>query len=176
MPRICITALILILNLVFQSSIFQLISVRNITPNTAIIIIVSISLLRGSKKGAIAGFFAGFLQDVFFGFAPFYYGFLGALCGYITGKFNKGFYRENYILPILLCSISTFIYESIVFISGPLFNGSTNYIYFLFNLIIPETVYNAILTVVVYRLLFAINSFLEQKEQHKRKLFSIDNK
>ena len=173
MLRIFITSLILIINLVLQSSIFQLISVRNIIPNTAIVIIVSISLLRGSKEGAIAGFFAGFLQDIFFGSSNFYYAILGALCGYITGKFNKGFYRENYMLPIFISSISTLIYESIVFITGPLFNGSTNYLYFLFNLIIPETVYNAILTVVIYRILFAINSFLEQKEQHKRKLFSI---
>jgi len=165
--------LVLIVNIVLQSSLFQLLEIRGIIPNSAIIIIVSISLLRGSREGAVIGFFSGLLQDVFFGSFLGYYAVLGGICGYIIGKFNKGFYRENYILPIFLTSISTLAYESVVYVSGPLFSGNTNYPYFLFNLIFPETVYNAVFTIFIYRILFALNGAIEQKELHKRKLFSI---
>ena len=173
MRRILTFSVVLVVNLVLQSTLFQHISISGVVPNTAIIIIVSVALLRGSTEGAIIGLFSGILQDVFFGTSIGFYSLLCMICGYLVGKFNRGFYRENYALPILLCSISTFIYESIIYILGPLFKGYTNYLHFLLNLILPETVYNAILTILLYRILFTINGMVEQKEHHKRKLFSI---
>lgn len=173
MHRVITTFLVLIINFVLQSTLFQLLKIRGVIPNTAIIIIVSMSLLRGSREGAVVGFCSGLLQDIFFGYIPGYYAVLGLACGYLVGKFNKGFYRENYILPILLTCLSTLAYESVVYVTGPLFSGNTNYIFFLFNLIFPEAVYNAVFTIIIYRILFALNSMVEQKERHKRKLFSI---
>ncbi len=173
MKRALTFFIVLTLNLVFQSSLFQYMDIRGIIPNTAIIIIVSIALLRGSGEGAAAGFFSGLIQDIFFGTGIGFYALLGMLCGHFAGKFNKGFYRENYAMPIFLCLIATFLYESCIYILGPLFRGYTNYLYFLFNLILPEMVYNAILTILIYRILFTINGILENTEKHKRKLFSI---
>ncbi|MGE4215189.1 MAG: rod shape-determining protein MreD [Anaerotignaceae bacterium] len=164
---------VLVINLVLQSTLMNSIQIRGIIPNTAIIVIVSMSLLRGSTEGAITGVIAGLLQDIFFGIAFGYYTFWGMLLGFWVGKINKGFYRENYVIPIFICSISTVAYESCIYLTGMLFSGNTDYLYFLINLIIPEMVYNAILTILIYRVLFSINSILEQKEKYKRKLFSI---
>lgn len=149
------------------------IQIRGIIPNTALIVIVSISLLRGSTEGAATGLVAGLLQDIFFGVSLGYYALLGMLLGLWVGKANKGFYRENYVIPVFICSVSTVAYESCIYLTSVLFSGNTNYLYFLINLIIPEMVYNAILTILIYRVLFSINSILEQKEKYKRKLFSI---
>lgn len=164
---------VLILNIVLQSTIVHSIKIRGIIPNTAIIVIVSMSLLRGSTEGAATGLVAGLLQDIFFGVSFGYYALFGMLLGFGVGKINKGFYRENYIMPVFVCSISTLAYESCIFLTGILFSGNTNYFYFLINLIIPEMVYNSILTILIYRVLFSINSVLEEKEKYKRKLFSI---
>ena len=164
---------VLVINLVLQSTVINAIQIRGIVPNTAIIVIVSMALLRGSTEGAVTGLIAGLLQDIFFGVSLGYYALWGMLLGFWVGKINKGFYRENYVIPIFICSISTFAYESFIYLTGVLFSGNTNYLYFFVNLIIPETVYNAILTILIYRILFSINNILEQKEKYKRKLFSI---
>jgi rod shape-determining protein MreD len=164
---------VLVITLVLQSTLINSIQIRGIIPNTAIIVIVSMSLLRGSTEGAVTGLIAGLLQDIFFGIALGYYALWGMLLGFWVGKINKGFYRENYVIPVFICSISTVAYESCIFLTGVLFSGNTDYLYFLINLIIPEMVYNAILTILIYRVLFSINSILEQKEKYKRKLFSI---
>jgi len=164
---------VLILNIVLQSTLVQSMQIRGIIPNTAIIVIVSMSLLRGSTEGAATGLIAGLLQDIFFGVAIGYYALFGMLLGFWIGKVNKGFYRENYVIPVFICSLSTIAYESCIFLTGILFTGNTNYLYFFINLMIPEMVYNAILTILIYRVLFSINSVLEQKEKYKRKLFSI---
>lgn len=169
--RVVVTGLILIINLILQSTVFQSIQIRGILPNTAIIIIVSYALLRGSKEGAITGFFCGLLQDIFFGTSLGFFSCMGMVTGYYSGKAHRDFYRENYILPLLLCTLSTIVYETLVYCTSFLFRGNLNFIYYFNNLILPETVYTAVLSIIVYRILFGINEAIEQKERYKRRLF-----
>lgn len=173
MRRIITVFSVLCVNIVFQSTILQNFSINGIIPNTAIIIVVSMALLRGSTEGAACGIAAGFLQDAFFGSSIGYYALLGMLLGFFAGKFNKGFYRENYVLPVIVGIVSTVVYESCIFLTSVLFSGNVMYFYFLLNVILPETVYNAVTTIIIYRILFSINGYLEEKEKYKRKLFTI---
>ena len=169
--RIIFTAVLLIVNIAFQSTLFQLISIRGIAPNTAIIIIVSISLLRGRLEGLLTGFFAGLLQDIFFGGSLFFYAMLGMLTGYFCGGVNRNFYRENFILPLVVCAAATFLYNMSIYLSSLLMFGNISFFYCLLNKILPEIVYTSILSIVGYRLLFELNEIIEYKERYKRKLF-----
>ncbi|MBO8434427.1 MAG: rod shape-determining protein MreD [Tyzzerella sp.] len=169
--RVLTTTIILILNLILQSTIFQHIRIADIMPNTSIIIIISYAILRGSTEGAIVGCFSGLLTDIFFGNSIGFYGFLGMMTGYLCGRSFHNLYRENYILPIMISATAVFIYESIVYFTGFLFNGNTNYIYFLVKLIVPEMVYTGIFSMIIYRLLFALNDWLEEKEKYRYRLF-----
>lgn len=174
MRRFLWTAAILALNLVFQSSLLPFFKIRGIIPNTALVIIISFSLLRGSFEGCLTGFGAGLLQDIFFGSSIGCYALLGSLTGYFCGKFNHGFFRENYATPVILSTAAAVIYESAVYVIGFLFAGNLHYLYFLLNLILPEAVYTAIVTFVIYRILFSINEHIENKEKYKRKLFTVN--
>ncbi len=169
--RILITSFILIINLVLQSTLFQGFAIRGILPNTAIIIIVSFALLRGSFEGAMIGFFSGLLQDLFFGTTLGYFSLLGLCCGYFVGIAHRDFYRENYLIPLTLCAVVTFVYELLIYLSSFLFRGNLNFFYYLNNLMLPETVYTSVLSILIYRLLYGINEFIEGKERYKRKLF-----
>ena len=172
--RRCITLfVVLICNLALQSTLLQHIAVMGVVPNTALIIILSMALLRGSTEGAAVGLFAGLLQDGLFGGAIGYYALLGMVSGYLAGKFNKGFYRENYFMPMVLSFIATFLYESCVFLTLILFSGNLDYPYFLTHLILPEMAYNTVFSILVYRILFSVNSAIEEREKAKRRLFGI---
>ena len=171
MRRILVTFLLLILNLVFQSTLLQGLQIRGIIPNTAIVIIVSYALLRGSVEGAIVGLCSGLLQDIFFGNSIGYYALLGMVTGYLCGRAHQEFYRDNYFLPLVLCTAATFLYETTIYFISFLFRGDIHFLYYLLNTILPETVYTAIISAFIYKLLFWINEKLEQKEKHKRRLF-----
>jgi len=171
--RIITIFAILVLNLVFQSSVLPYFEIRGIIPNTALIIILSFALLRGSFEGTLVGFAAGLFQDIFFGSSLCYYALLGALTGYFCGKFHHGFFRENYATPVFFSIITVIAYETVVYLTRFLFTGNLHYLYFLINLILPEAVYTAVLTFVIYRLLFSINEHIESKEKYKRRLFII---
>ncbi len=171
MRRIIVTALTLIINFVLLSTVFQNIEIRGVLPNTTIIIVISFSLLRGSTGGGTVGFFSGLMYDILFGSSIGFYALLLMLVGYISGKFNENFYRENYFLPAILSAAGVLAYESVIYITHVFMSGNFMYFYFLFNKFLPEVVYTLVFVIPVYRIIFAVNEQLEAKERRSRRLF-----
>lgn len=169
--RILITAFIIFLNFILQTTLFPLLAIRGIFPNTALIIATSYALLRGSKEGAVVGGCCGLLMDIFFSKMIGFYTLLYLAMGLLFGRSQKTFYRENYILPVIFCTISTVLYQAVLYITGFVFRGEGNILYFLFSVLVPELVYTAIVTIILYRILFGINEWLELKEKYKYRLF-----
>lgn len=169
--RIAVTALIIFINFILQTTLFPILAIRGVFPNTALIIVTSYALLRGSKEGAIVGGFTGLLMDVFFSTMIGFYTVLYLVIGLVFGRSRKTFYRENYLLPVIFCAISTVLYQTVIYIPGFMFRGNGNLLYFIVSILIPDAVYTAIVTVPAYRLLFAVNEWLELKEKYKYRLF-----
>ena len=169
--RILITALIIFVNFILQTTLFPLLAIQGIFPNTALIIVTSYALLRGSKEGAIIGGCCGVLMDIFFSKMIGFYTLLYLAMGLLFGRSQKTFYRENYILPVIFCTISTVLYQAVLYITGFVFRGEGNLLFFLFSVLVPELVYTAVVTILIYRILFGINEWLELKEKYKYRLF-----
>ena len=169
--RIPVTALIIFVNFILQTTLFQLLTIRGIFPNTALILVTSYALLRGSKEGAVVGGFTGLLMDIFFSKMIGFYTLLYLAIGLLFGRSQKNFYRENYLLPVIFCAVSTVLFQAVLYITGFMFRGEGNIIHFLFSILVPELVYTAIVTILVYRILFVINEWLELKEKYKYRLF-----
>ena len=169
--RILITTLIVFVNIILQTTLCPLLAVRGIFPDTALIIVTSYALLRGSKEGAIVGGFSGLLMDIFFSRMIGFYTLLYLAIGLLFGRSQKNFYRENYILPVIFCAVSTVLFQAVLYITGFLFRGEGNLLHFLFSILGPDLVYTAVVTILVYRILFGINEWLELKEKYKYRLF-----
>ena len=166
-----VTAVVLIVNFILQSTVLHLIEIRGVIPDTMIIIIVSYALLRGRNAGAVTGFFAGLIYDIMFGNSLGFYVLMGMLVGWFCGMCHRNFYRDNFILPVSLSVLSNFIVGIIIYITGFLFKNNYNVLYFMFSVIIPQSVYTGIAAIVVYRILYSINHAVEKKEKEKRRLF-----
>ncbi|WMI81257.1 rod shape-determining protein MreD [Anaerotignum sp. MB30-C6] len=169
--RIIVTTAVVLINFILQTTLFQYLAIQGIFPNTALIIVVSYALLRGSKEGCIAAVCSGLLFDIFFGTAVGFYALLFLGISYFTGKSQKNFYRENYLLPILFCTVAAGIYESIHFITELLLRKDGDILFFFVKILLPTIVYTAVVTVPIYRILFGLNEWLELKEKYKYRLF-----
>ncbi len=169
--RILVTTGMVLLNFILQTTLFQYLAIQGIFPNTALVIVVSYALLRGSKEGCIAGICTGLLFDIFFATAKGFYVLLFLGISYFTGKGQKNFYRENYLLPIIFCTMAAGIFEFSHFFAELLLRKDGNLLFFLFKIFLPTIVYTAVVTVPIYRILFGINEWLELKEKYKYHLF-----
>lgn len=171
MYRVISMSVIVILNLVFQSTLFKYIEILNIKPNTSILIIISYAMLRGDIEGGILGFFSGLLQDIFFGRTIGMNALLGFIVGFVCGKPFKDFYTENYLIPIFMAFITTFAHGFIFYLVNFLFRGKLEILTYISSIILPETVYTTAIMFFIYRFVYFVNSKLEKRELATRKFF-----
>ena len=171
MLRIGVLAVVLIINFSLQTTVFQYIEILGVKPDTALILVVSYSILRGDVEGALLGFFAGLLQDIYFD--PFIgrHALMGLLTGYLCGKPFKNFFRENFLLPLSLVALSSLLYEFIIYVVDFLLLVKLGLPFLFKKIILPGSVYTIIFAVPIYSLMYGINNKLENAEKNKRKFF-----
>ena len=158
-------------NIALQSTLFTYIEIIGIKPNTALLIVVSYAILRGDAEGAAAGFFAGLLQDLFFGGIIGMNALLYMIIGYAAGKPFRDYFHESSFFPLILGSVCTLSYGIAFYFLNFLFRGKLDFLYYFRRIIMPETVYTVVLAIPAYRLTYAVNGLLLRRERRGRLIF-----
>lgn len=149
-----ITILLLIISFllvyVLQVNFFSWFTIAGIKPNLMIIFILFISLFAGMKVGIPFGIGVGMFLDMIIGKKIGTSAIMLAIIGVIGGYFDKNFSKESRITIMLMVMGSTCIYE----IGSYLLQMIELSIYieiipFVTTLLI-ETIYNTILTIILY--------------------------
>lgn len=149
--NILIIVLSIIVNFILQSTILPHIKIFGVVPNTGIVLIVIISLLKGRKTGSITGLIIGLLQDVIFspiiGVNAFIYFFMGYFVGMLDSKLSQ----ENVLIPIIMTLVSTIAYHLAYYLFMFFLGHNINLMNFFRSTIIFEMIYNGILSLLFYR-------------------------
>lgn len=143
--------IIIIINFILQSTVFQHIAILGVVPNTALIIIISIALIKGEKIGGITGLLIGFLQDVFFSVTLGANAFAYFFIGYCIGKAEKKVYKEGVIIPVVFTAISTVAYYLLYYIIMYFLSHKISFSFMFRNMGIKELIYNCVLIVPIYK-------------------------
>lgn len=155
---------------ILSTTVLQYLRIGGVAPNFMIMIIVAFALLRGSKEGGLIGAFAGALYDIVFGMGFGATMITYSIIGYMCGRLNKNYYRENFIMPFV-CTLASSVFASLSSIFIFVMRGRMNFPFFLANRLIPELIYTATLSLVIYQLMYLINEKLEAKERRTRNIF-----
>ena len=139
--------ILILLTFVLQTTLMQTFAIASVSPNLPIILTVSFALMRGKREGMFVGAFFGILMDIFYGPVLGFHMLLFTYVGYFNGFCYRIFYDDDIKMPVLLIAFSDLVYDLVVYL-------------FQFFLI-----YTALITLVVYRLLLALNHKLEKAEQ-----------
>lgn len=145
-------ALIIILNLVLQSTILPYITIFGFAPNTALIIIVVISLLRGRYYGGFFGLCLGLIQDIIFGTVVGVNALIYFILGYIIGLIQSSLNAENLIIPAICTGIGTIVYNSLYFLLMFFLSKNIPIDIMVKNILSIEILYNSILAIFIYKL------------------------
>ena len=169
--RPAVMGVLILINFVLQTSVWSRLAIFGATPDTALVFIVSYGILRGDVEGAIFGFSAGLLQDIFSGGPLGMFALLGFLIGYISGKPFKDFFKDNYFLPFFIVLAAVLFQQLTIYVSSFLFLGHVNLAHFARTIILPVTIYTLALSIPLYSLLHFINERVERWELARRNLF-----
>lgn len=150
MKNFIFSALIVIASFILQNTVCRYISFGNIVPNLLLITVSSFGFIKGKKAGVLTGFFAGLMVDIFFSAILGFHALLYMYIGYFNGFFKRLFYKDELKLQILLVGCSDFVYGLVYYLLTFLLRGRFHFTYYLLNIIIPETVYTILLTIVFF--------------------------
>jgi rod shape-determining protein MreD len=165
LKRRIVMFLLVFLAFLLQCTALQAISIASVAPNLLLVLTVSFALMRGKREGMFVGFLGGFLTDLFFGGSLGFYTLLYTYVGFLNGFCCRIFYDDDIKMPILLVCGSDLALNIIVYLFQFLLRGRTDFFFYLGRIIIPEVIYTAILTMLCYRVLLALNRKLEKAEQ-----------
>ena len=135
--------------LFIEKTLLHLVSIRQITPDLVLILIIIISLREDRSKSTGIGFVAGLIQDTFTtGFlglsalAKSIIGFLGVFFQQPKRKYNLSYFIS---VSFVLTIIHEFFYELIYNLGSHL-----GFFKLLFYYMIPRTLYTVVVSVIVY--------------------------
>jgi len=169
--RIAVMGILILLNYVLQTSVLPQIAILGVTPDTALVFIVCYGILRGDVEGALFGFSAGLLQDMFSGGPLGMFALIGFLVGYASGKPFRDFFKDNYFLPFIVVLVAVFFQQFVIYIGSFLFLGYLNIWHFVWTIMIPTAIYTVSLAIPLYSLMHFINGLIEKRETDSRDLF-----
>lgn len=148
-----LAVLIIIVNFIFQSTLLQYFDIGGVVPNTTLIMVVIVSLLRGKYQGAAVGLVAGLMQDIFFSTTIGINALIYLLIGYVVGLLDDKVFKESSFLPLVTIILSTITYNAMYYLFMMFSSVDVSVTSVIRNLIVKETIYNSIVCILVYLLI-----------------------
>ncbi len=169
--RLIVLALVAIINIALQISLPNLFNLA-ILPNTSLILVVCYSYLRSDIEGAGFGLFVGLLQDILFSSVLGHFALIYFIIGFVSNHLLKNIMNSN-VLPIfLLTMLSSYIFNILLYFFTFFFKGRLEFFDYVYKIMIPESILNAVMSIPIFYLLFFINNKLEKREEKPAQYYS----
>lgn len=148
--RSIIISLIILFNLILQSTLFQWFKIYGVVPNTSLILVISFAIYSGRNEGAIIGFFMGILQDIIFGRTIGLSALILMIVGYLVGLMDQKIFRDNLFVPFILTALTTVFYEIANLLLIFLLGYKIELLNIMKKMLITGVIYNSIVSLIVY--------------------------
>ena len=163
MKKIFTMIFIVLINFIFQTSLYNFIDIFGVLPNISLILLVIFSMMTNGFLGGFLGLFTGFLYDVMlqevFGVYTLVYFVIGALIGNFSEELN----RENYILYGTATFLSTIFMNLFLFVILFFLKQGIDTSYYFLGKIILEIILNTVLSLFVLKFIVFLFSKINFK-------------
>ena len=167
MKRIGLNILLMLLAFTIQNGIFPLLPFLAATPNLLLILTFSFGFIYGKEAGLWYGFLAGVLLDLFYS-GPFgFYTLLYIYIGYTNGICTKYYYEDYIILPLILSLVNELAYNGYIYVFSFLIRNRLDIAYYFWEIILPETIFTVVATLLLYRSVLFTNRRMEEMEKRR---------
>jgi len=148
--KILIITSLIYASCLFQSTVLEYIEIYGIRPNLLLIVAISVALIRSDLEAAFMGLACGLGMDILIGRALGWYGLCFFLVNFVIGRINSKLYRENPLIPSFFVFVSTLTIETLYYLITYFLKGYEDFVFILTKIILPECLYNAILSIPVF--------------------------
>lgn len=153
MKKIGTMVAIIIVNFIFQTSLYNYLNLFGVIPNISLILVVIFAMMTNSNYGGFFGILTGMLYDVMlhevFGIYTLIYFVIGTIIGSLSEYVN----RENYILYSAATLLSTVFMHFSLFVILFFLKYRVGNSYNIFGNIVLEIILNTIVSIVLLKFL-----------------------
>lgn len=153
-----------------QSNFFNWYNIAGIQPNLFIILILTIGLYLGEKYGFSLGIILGLLLDLFIGKRIGLNAIMLGIAGLIGGILDRSFSKESRISFMIMTIAVTVLCEVINFTLQIILLGAEPVFMQCMKIIMIESIYNAILIIILYPLIQKMGNKTEEIFREKKSL------
>lgn len=171
LKRCVVTFLLIIAAYLLQCTVFGKLEIAGIKPNLILIVTAAVGFMRGPREGMAAGILSGLLVDIQFGGIIGFYALIYLVIGYINGLFQQLYYDEDIKLPLLLITLSEFIYGLVIYFLMFLLRSDFDFPFYFNSIIMPELIYTIVVTLILYPVILYVNQKLESEEKRSASKF-----
>ena len=136
-----------------QSNFFTWFNIAGIMPSMFVIFVLFIGLFTNRTVGTIYGVIIGLVLDLLFstkiGIQAFAYGAIG----FLAATFDKNFSKDSRMTIMFMVLGATIILEVLNYLFSYMFKGINVEIFNFVKILVIETIFNVILTIIVYPLI-----------------------
>ncbi len=143
----------ILLFLLLQTTVIGYAAIYGVMPNILLVFVIVTALIRGNVEGGTVGFFTGLAIDMMFGSMLGFYALLGLYLGIAAGSVNRRLFRENLLVVVFFTFVYSVAYEIAVYVLNTIMSGDMDLLYPLTRIILPEAVYNCVVSILIYTLL-----------------------
>lgn len=156
MKKIYTMVAIILINFIFQTSLYKFVSIFEVVPNISLILLVIFSVMTNGVVGGLLGLLTGLFYDMMlqevFGIYTLIYFVIGALIGSFSEELN----RENYMLYGTATLLSTILMHLSIFVILFFLKYRISSSYYILGKIVLEIVLNTVLSVFVLKLIIRL--------------------
>jgi rod shape-determining protein MreD len=147
-----------------QTTIVPHLVIMGVFPNLPLLVVVSWSLLRGTREGIVWAFVAGVVVDLFSG-APFGAATLSMIAAAaLSGLGQATVLRAQMVLPLVAMFLVTVVYELLFLLIVRIAGQSVAWLDSLFHVVAPAALLNTLLMPIVLGGLRILHNRLGREE------------
>ena len=167
MRKILINIGLMVLAFTIQICVFPQIAFLSAAPNLLLTLTFICAFIEGKEMGMLYGFVAGLLMDLFYS-GPFgFYTLFFVNMGYINGICTKYYYEDYITLPLILSLVNELAYNGYIYVFSFLIRNRLDIAYYFWEIILPETIFTVVATLLLYRSVLFTNRRLEEMEKRR---------
>lgn len=151
MKKICIMSSIIIINFIFQTSLYNFAGIFGVVPNISLIFVVIFAMMTNSILGGIFGILTGILFDMMLQDVFGIYTLIFFIIGGVIGSFSEDVNRENYMLYAVSSMLATAFMHFALFIILFFLKYKVENSYYILGNIVLEIILNTILSIIVLK-------------------------
>lgn len=142
--------ILIVASVILQIAVAPNIAIAETAPNFLFLVVIIAALVDGPTRGASIGFGLGLVFDLIGSGPVGPSALVFALVGFFAGSLQRNMFAENWLVPVTLFSVSTFVSQFLYGLILKILGTDISFWSSVFYRMIPATLFNTVIALLVF--------------------------